>query len=254
MEIKMVTGLIIDESELEELAQRVDQYVMTYTIDDDTVSLHFDGIPSNEYFCVILIAWERFKAATLSPGYFKVYEMHDPDQQCTMLFNTQVKDELTKLCSGEECKCMQATCPILQEKMDTSITGNDRKDAACKKDITYAYKVEFISSEEDGDFIKHSAKILDLYKQDSATLKRNNDIKFIMKKTCTSINLKQGDQYLIMGRDGIYSRIGFDFHYEYPLDSSNWVEWWPRACSSGQCDVFVRNLAEFLDKILFEGC
>uniref|UniRef100_F6W8L2 Complement C5 n=1 Tax=Xenopus tropicalis TaxID=8364 RepID=F6W8L2_XENTR len=122
-------------------------------------------IPSDEYICVTLLAWEQFKVSMLSPGVFRVYEFHAPDEECTTLFNPLASQDLVNVCTGNQCKCIQATCPTAQQKMDTSITADARKEAACKADITFAYKVVVITSVEDGDFVKYTASILDIYKK-----------------------------------------------------------------------------------------
>ncbi|KAE8582433.1 hypothetical protein XENTR_v10020124 [Xenopus tropicalis] len=254
MEITMVTGLVVDESELEELAQRVDQFVTAYDIEDGKVKLHFDGIPSDEYICVTLLAWEQFKVSMLSPGVFRVYEFHAPDEECTTLFNPLASQDLVNVCTGNQCKCIQATCPTAQQKMDTSITADARKEAACKADITFAYKVVVITSVEDGDFVKYTASILDIYKKGGDFVKAKKEVKFIKKKTCTDIEITQGEQYLIMGKEGIQIRFGFDFQYEYALDADTWVEWWPPACRTRDCEEFTDTLSEFSESMLFDHC
>ncbi|XP_041428294.1 complement C5 isoform X1 [Xenopus laevis] len=254
MEITMVTGLTVIENELKELMQRVDQFVTAYDLENGKVMLHFDGIPSDEYVCVTLLAWEQFKVAMLSPGIFSVYEFHAPEEECTTFFNPLTTNNLEKLCTGDKCKCIQATCPTAQTKIDTSITANARREVACKADVTYAYNVLVISSVEDGDFIKYTASIQDIYKKGGDFVKAKKEVKFIKKKTCTDIEIDQGEHYLIMGKEGIQIRIGFEFLYEYALDSDTWVEWWPPACNTAACEQFIDTLSEFSDKMLFDRC
>uniref|UniRef100_A0A803JRC5 Complement C5 n=1 Tax=Xenopus tropicalis TaxID=8364 RepID=A0A803JRC5_XENTR len=224
------------------LAQRVDQFVTAYDIEDGKVKLHFDGIPSDEYICVTLLAWEQFKVSMLSPGVFRVYEFHAPGK---LLYVPS--QDLVNVCTGNQCKCIQATCPTAQQKMDTSITADARKEAACKADITF---VVVITSVEDGDFVKYTASILDIYKKGEA----KKEVKFIKKKTCTDIEITQGEQYLIMGKEGIQIRFGFDFQYEYALDADTWVEWWPPACRTRDCEEFTDTLSEFSESMLFDHC
>uniref|UniRef100_A0A803K8I4 Complement C5 n=1 Tax=Xenopus tropicalis TaxID=8364 RepID=A0A803K8I4_XENTR len=209
------------------------------------LKLHFDGIPSDEYICVTLLAWEQFKVSMLSPGVFRVYEFHAPGK---LLYVPS--QDLVNVCTGNQCKCIQATCPTAQQKMDTSITADARKEAACKADITFAYKVVVITSVEDGDFVKYTASILDIYKKGEA----KKEVKFIKKKTCTDIEITQGEQYLIMGKEGIQIRFGFDFQYEYALDADTWVEWWPPACRTRDCEEFTDTLSEFSESMLFDHC
>ncbi|OCT67065.1 hypothetical protein XELAEV_18038346mg [Xenopus laevis] len=176
------------------------------------------------------------------------------EEECTTFFNPLTTNNLEKLCTGDKCKCIQATCPTAQRKIDTSITANARREVACKADVTYAYNVLVISSVEDGDFIKYTASIQDIYKKGGDFVKAKKEVKFIKKKTCTDIEIDQGEHYLIMGKEGIQIRIGFEFLYEYALDSDTWVEWWPPACNTAACEQFIDTLSEFSDKMLFDRC
>ncbi|OCT67067.1 hypothetical protein XELAEV_18038348mg [Xenopus laevis] len=117
-----------------------------------------------------------------------------------------------------------------------------------------SYNVLVISSVEDGDFIKYTASIQDIYKKGGDFVKAKKEVKFIKKKTCTDIEIDQGEHYLIMGKEGIQIRIGFEFLYEYALDSDTWVEWWPPACNTAACEQFIDTLSEFSDKMLFDRC
>ncbi|KAG9463016.1 hypothetical protein GDO78_022592 [Eleutherodactylus coqui] len=192
----------------------------------------------------------------MSPGIFKVYEFHAPEQECTVFYNPFLDDNLVKVCSGDACKCIEGECPKIRSKLDTSTTANQRKDAACKADITYAYKVEAVKSEEEGEFVKYTVTIVDIFNRGSATVKVNKQVRLIKKKTCSEFSLQSGQQYLIMGKDGLQIRGEREFQYEYPLDSSTWVELWPESssCSSPSCGRFLSILEDFSESILLDGC
>ncbi|XP_053329516.1 complement C5 [Spea bombifrons] len=254
MEISLPTGLEVDEKELNKFMNRVDQYVTDYNIEDGRVILHFDSISADEYTCATLTIREMFKVGMQNPGTFKVYEFHAPEQQCTILYNPHAEDRLAKICTGDLCKCFEAKCPKVQTKMDGRITANDRKTKACESDVSYAYKVQVVESVEEGGFVKYTATILDLFKKGTALVKISKKIKFIKKRTCSDFEMWNGEQFLVMGKDGVQIRNGFDFQYEYPLDSGTWVEWWPENCDTQQCSSFSSVLDEFAESILFEGC
>ncbi|XP_018420153.1 PREDICTED: complement C5 [Nanorana parkeri] len=255
MEITLVTGLIADEKNLNELINRVDQYVVDYSLEDGKVVLHFDWIGSDEYICATLLVRKMFKVALISPGIFKVYELRAPDQACTTFYNPYADDNLVRVCTGDTCKCIEGECPKLKSKLDMTTTAEQRKNVACKGDVTYAYKVQIVQLDEDGDFLKYTAKILDIFNKGTALVKVNKQIRFIKKNTCSSFDMENGQQYLIMGKDGIQIRQEREFHYEYPLDSNSWIEWWPDvSCTSLQCNRFLGMLEDFTENILLEGC
>ncbi|XP_073455652.1 complement C5 [Aquarana catesbeiana] len=255
MEITLVTGLLADEKNLNELVNRVDQFVVDYSLEDGKVVLHFDWIGSDEFVCATLLVRKMFKVALISPGIFKVYEFRAPDQACTAFYNPYADDNLVRVCTGETCKCIEGECPKLKTKLDMATTEDQRKNAACEGDITYVYKVQIVQLDEDGDFVKYTAKILDIFKEVTALVKVNKQIRFIKRKTCSKFDLENGQQYLIMGKGGIQIREEREFKYEYPLDSNSWIEWWPDAsCTSRQCKPFVDLLEGVTESILLEGC
>ncbi|CAH2316664.1 complement C5 [Pelobates cultripes] len=254
MELSLVTGLEADEQELDKLVNRVDQFVVDYSLEDGRIILHFDSISSDVYVCTTVRVRQMFKVRMLSPATFKVYEFHAPEQQCTIFYNPYADDKLVKICSGDQCRCMAAECPKHQTKMDLTIGADARKKKACNSDLTYAYKVQIEESERDVNFVKYTATILDIFNKGTALVKLNKKIKFIKKKTCSDFDLLNGDQFLMMGKDGASIRTGFEFQYEYPLDSSTWVEWWPENCDSQTCETFSTILNDFSESILFDGC
>ncbi|XP_029469228.1 complement C5 [Rhinatrema bivittatum] len=256
MKISLVSGLVADERDLHLLANGVDHLISDYNVNDGQVVLQLDSIPSNDFLCVAFRVKEIFHVGMLNPSPFTVYEFHAPDKQCTIFYNPYGDEHLVKLCQGDECKCMEAECSQMQNAMDLSITADKRRDKACLSDTVYAYKVMIVSSTEDGNFMKYAATLQDIYKKGESFVKRNTEVAFIKKKTCSDVELNGGNQYLIMGKEGLQIQSFFSFRYEYPLDSMTWIEWWPTEadCDAAMCKTFVNTLDEFSENILLFGC
>ncbi|XP_075041770.1 complement C5 [Mixophyes fleayi] len=254
MEITLITGLQADEKQLNKLMNRVDQYVTDYSIEDGKVILHFEWISSDEYICATVLLRKLFKVAMTSPGIFKVYELHSPDQQCTIFYNPFADENLVQVCTGDACRCIAGECPNVKSKVDETISADQRKNVVCKGDVTYAYKVQIVKSEEDGDFVKYTATILDIFHIGTASLRARKNVRFIKKKTCTDFIMETGEQYLVMGKEGTLIRDDREIQYEYALESSSWVEWWPKATSCSTCPRFIALLTDFSESILLEGC
>ncbi|XP_044162298.1 complement C5 [Bufo gargarizans] len=256
MEITLLTGLQADEKQLKKLVNRVDQFVRGYSIEDGKVILHFNWIRSDDYVCAPLYIRKIFKVAFLSPGIFKVYEFHAPEQECTTYYNPFLDENLTRVCAGDACKCIEGECPKMKSRLDMSVTAEQRKDAACKGDMTYAYKVEAAMSEDEGEFVKYTVTIVDIFNKGSASVRFNKQVRLIQKKTCDKFSLQRGERYLIMGKDGLQLRGEREFEYMYPLDSNTWVEWWPESssCSTRSCAQFLTVLEDFSESILLDGC
>uniref|UniRef100_A0A8C3UZY7 Complement C5 n=1 Tax=Catharus ustulatus TaxID=91951 RepID=A0A8C3UZY7_CATUS len=254
MDIGLVSGVEANPEDLSTLASGVDQLIADYEIKDGHVLLQIDSVPAHQFLCVEFRISELFQVGMLNPATFTVYEYHAPDKRCTMLYNPYGNEKLVRLCEGDECKCMEAECGKVQERLDRSISAESRREAACHRDTAYVYRVNILSRSEEGFFVKYSANLLDLYKRGQAFAQKNNEITFVKKKTCTDVELSPGEQYLIMGKEALKISIGYSFRFQYPLDSSTWIEWWPsnRACTS--CQEFLNTMDDFAEDLLISGC
>ncbi|NWJ04718.1 CO5 protein, partial [Crypturellus undulatus] len=256
MDIGLVSGLDANTEDLSTLASGVDQLIADYEVKDGHVILQIDSVPANNFLCVEFRISELFHVGMINPATFTVYEYHAPDKQCTMLYNPYGDEKLVRLCEGNECKCMEAECGRMQERLDESITADTRREAACQDDIAYVYKVDILSRIEEGSFVKYSAVLLDLYKrgQWKAFAQKNNEITFVKKKTCADVELSPGMQYLIMGKEALKINVGYNFKFQYPLDSSTWIEWWPSDIVCTSCQEFLNTMENFIEDLIINGC
>uniref|UniRef100_A0A8B9ETM7 Complement C5 n=1 Tax=Anser cygnoides TaxID=8845 RepID=A0A8B9ETM7_ANSCY len=87
-----------------------------------------------------------------------------------------------------------------------------------------------------------------------AFAEKNNEITFVKKKTCTDVELSPGEQYLIMGKEALKISIGYSFRYQYPLDSSTWIEWWPSNTACTFCQEFLNRMEDFAEDLIISGC
>uniref|UniRef100_A0A8I3VYP3 Complement C5 n=1 Tax=Callithrix jacchus TaxID=9483 RepID=A0A8I3VYP3_CALJA len=253
MDISLPTGINANEDDLKAQVEGVDQLFADYQIKDGHVILQLNSIPSNDFLCVRFRIFELFEVGFLSPATFTVYEYHRPDKQCTMFYSTS-DIKLQKVCEGATCKCVEADCGQMQTELDLTISAETRKQTACKPEIAYAYKVSITSITVENVFVKYTATLLDIYRTGEAVAEKNSEITFIKKVTCSNAELVKGRQYLIMGREALQIKYNFSFRYIYPLDSSTWIEYWPRDTTCSSCQAFLTNLDEFAEDIFFNGC
>ncbi|KAK2515028.1 hypothetical protein Q9233_014640 [Columba guinea] len=226
MDIGLVSGLEANTEDLSTLASGVDQLIADYEIKDGHVILQIDSV---------------------------CYPFHNY-KRCTMFYNPYGNEKLVRLCEGDECKCMEAECSKVQERLDRSLTADTRREAACQSDIAYVYKVNILSRSEEGYFVKYSATLLDLYKRGQAFAQKNNEVTFVKKKTCTDVELSPGEQYLIMGKEALKISVGYNFKFQYPLDSSTWIEWWPSNTACAYCQEFLNTMEDFTEDLMISGC
>ncbi|XP_017665589.1 PREDICTED: complement C5 isoform X1 [Lepidothrix coronata] len=254
MDIELVSGLEANPEDLSILASGVDQLIADYEIKDGHVILQLDSVPVEKFLCVGFRISELFRVGMLSPATFTVYEYHAPEKRCTIFYNPYGDEKLVRLCEGDECKCMEAECSKVQRRLDESITAETRREAACQRDIAYVYKVNILSRSEEGSFVKYSATLLDLYKRGQAFAQKDDEITFVKKKTCADVELSPGEQYLIMGKEALKISVGYSFKFQYPLDSSTWIEWWPSNPSCTFCGEFLNTMDDFAEDLMISGC
>ncbi|KYO23447.1 hypothetical protein Y1Q_0005805 [Alligator mississippiensis] len=254
MDISLPSGVEADEEDLYILATGVDQLIRSYEIKDGHIIIQIDSVPANKFLCVAFRINEIFHVGMLSPATFTVYEYHAPDKKCTIFYNPYGDDRLVKLCEGNECKCMEAECSQMRKKLDLSVSADTRNEVACQQDIAYVYKVKILSYKEEGSFIKYTATLLDVYKRGGTLVKKNDEITFVKKNTCSDVVLNPGEQYLIMGKEALRIVVGFSFKYQYPLDSKTWIEWWPSNTACPSCKQFVETMEGFVEDLLISGC
>uniref|UniRef100_A0A8B9IWI5 Complement C5 n=1 Tax=Amazona collaria TaxID=241587 RepID=A0A8B9IWI5_9PSIT len=223
MDIGLVSGLEANTDDLNTLASGVDQLIADYEIKDGHVILQIDSVPANNFLCVGFRIRELFQVGMLNPATFTVYEYHAPGM-CTMPSN-QVSE-----------------CSKVQGRLDQSITADTRREAACQKDIAYVeiLSVIFFNS-------CHSTP-------GQAFAQKNNEITFVKKKTCADVELSPGEQYLIMGKEALKISVGYNFKFQYPLDSSTWIEWWPSTAACTFCQEFLNTMEDFAEDLMITGC
>uniref|UniRef100_A0A8C8RDB6 Complement C5 n=1 Tax=Pelusios castaneus TaxID=367368 RepID=A0A8C8RDB6_9SAUR len=241
MDITLVSGLEANTEDLSTLASGVDQLITTYDIRDGHIILQLDSVPANKFICVGFRVGEIFRAGMRSPATFTVYEYHTPDKQCTIFYNPYGNEKLLRLCEGAECKCMEAECSKMQNKLDLTITADTRRDAACQQAIAYVEVSCFF-------------KIILSVEFSNTIAPKNSEITFVKKRTCTDVKLTPGNQYLIMGKEALKIAVGYRFKYQYPLDSMTWIEWWPSNTACASCKEFVNTMEEFSEDLFLSGC
>uniref|UniRef100_A0A6Q2ZDC2 NTR domain-containing protein n=1 Tax=Esox lucius TaxID=8010 RepID=A0A6Q2ZDC2_ESOLU len=223
MEIQLPTGVRPFQEDLNMFLNGLESVITDYKITEDMVVLQLDSVPSDQFICVGFRIQNLFQVGMVSASFFKVYEFNDRGtSQCSKLYsNSEAK--LLRLCVGEQCHCM-AVCLLLI--VDDFVVS-----------FLTAFKVKIKSIVEEGDFITYVANMLNPLKM---------ELEFVKKASCTSVDMKTGGQYLIVGADRIY---------RYPLDSQATVEVWPSECGGNPtCVKYVNILEQYAEDLLIEGC
>uniref|UniRef100_A0A8C3GXQ1 Complement C5 n=1 Tax=Corvus moneduloides TaxID=1196302 RepID=A0A8C3GXQ1_CORMO len=245
MDIGLVSGVEANPEDLSTLASGVDQLIADYEIKDGHVLLQIDSVPAHKFLCVGFRISELFRVGMLNPATFTVYEYHAPG-----------------MCSRYSHPCLPFTeCGKVQERLDRSISAESRREAACQRDIAYEHFSVFYLIHELLEILFVKLSILDsfflfffFFTSGQAFAQKNNEITFVKKKTCTDVDLSPGEQYLIMGKEALKISIGYSFKFQYPLDSSTWIEWWPSNAACTSCREFLNTMDDFAEDLLISGC
>ncbi|XP_007900925.2 complement C5 [Callorhinchus milii] len=254
MEIHLYTGLIPEEADLETLLNGVDNLILNYRLVDQSVIIQVNEIPSDSFCCVGFHVQKILEVDLVSPAPFTVYNDRQPSRKCTVFYKLPEIKKVLKHCNGDECKCMQAECSHMLPPLDTSMSVAEKRKAACGLGQHYAYKVRILSSKEIINFIKYSAIILQIYMQVDE-VQENSNITLVMMESCSNV-LTQNKDYFIMGKQSVQFRLKRSFMYEYPLDSSSWIEHWPSRedCHEDACERFLQQMDELSQDLFIFGC
>ncbi|PWA14828.1 hypothetical protein CCH79_00020214 [Gambusia affinis] len=197
---------------------------------------------------------------------------------CTKQFSAQ-QQRLQRLCVGEQCQCMAAACATYRGNVDATLTAAKRTEETCQPHIKYAFKVTVKSSAAEGDFMTYTATVAEVLKK-SEVLEAagpGSDLDLVKKVTCSSVELQNNQQYLVLGSGGSEVTQGggsrwvvllrfcsawsgshlwcfWTCRYRLPLDSEALVELWPTDCSSPECQDYNSQLMSYAVDLQLFGC
>uniref|UniRef100_A0AAY4ESR9 Complement component 5 n=1 Tax=Denticeps clupeoides TaxID=299321 RepID=A0AAY4ESR9_9TELE len=256
LEIHLPTGVKPFQEDLAMMQDGLESLISNYEIKDDRVLLQLDSVPSDESYCVAFRIQELFQTGMAVASWFQVYEYRNPESRCSKLYYPQER-KLLRLCAGDQCQCMAAECCNFRSTMDSRITAEMRRQDICQESVKYAFKVQVVSAEMEGDFVTYKAKVKDVFKTGKGTedIKIETDIELVKKATCSSTNIVEGKQYLMRGTEIMQERKHRSYSYKFPLDSQAQVDLWPeKTACSGSCSNYLDILEEFSETMLLEGC
>ncbi|XP_041958201.1 complement C5 isoform X3 [Alosa sapidissima] len=256
MEIQLPTGVNPLQEDLDTMQNGLETLISDYEVDGDKVIIQLDSVPSAAPYCVGFRVQELFNTGMTSGSLFRVYEYHDPESSCSKVYHPQER-KLLRLCEKEQCHCMAAECCTFRSTLDTDqINADSLQKDMCKDRVKYAFKVIVESNEAEGDFVTYKAKVQDVFKKGAEDVKISSEVEFVKKATCSSTRVEAGQQYLVMGAEIMQIRQHRSYRYKFPLDSQAQVDIWPdrATCKERACTNYLRELDNFTDNILIDGC
>ncbi|XP_034021108.1 complement C5 [Thalassophryne amazonica] len=258
MKIQLPTGVEAHLDDLRQFMEGMEPVISSYELQGNTVVIQLDSVPSDIFVCVAFRIRTGFRVGGASESLFSVYEPQDRGTMCTKQFSYK-EQKLQRLCVAEQCQCMTAACATYRGNFDLTLTTNKLTEEACKPQIKYAFRVKMKSSSAEGDFVTFSADVAEVLKTTDKELEAvssGTEVEFVKKATCSSVDIQNHQQYMVMGAVGSKVTLSNSFRYRLPLDSDAVLNLWPTDsdCTSPECFDYVSKLNVFAEEMQLDGC
>ncbi|KAM9701196.1 complement C5-like [Menidia menidia] len=256
MKIQLPTGL---EPQLEDLRQFRDglqPVISDYQLEGSTVIIQMESVPSDVYLCVGFRVKTRFRVIGAGDSLLTVTQPQLKGSLCSKTFSDQ-QQKLQRICMGEHCQCMKAACAGFRGKLDTTLPVPKRKAEICQPHVRFAFKLMVKSSRAEGDFMTYSARVVERVwtkRGEFEAVRQGTEVNLVKKATCNGVELRDNQQYMVIGSSGSEYSEGSVFKYRVPLDSDALVEQWPTTCLTEECSNYMKQMADLTFDLDMLGC
>ncbi|KAL2086955.1 hypothetical protein ACEWY4_018014 [Coilia grayii] len=232
LDITLLTGFVVDETDLGRLLQGRDRYVQKFEKDKKlsdrgSLILYLNEISHRQKDRIAFKVHRVMDVGLLQPAAVTVYEYYNSENRCVKFYHPQKETgELNKLCDKTTniCQCAEELCPK-QRKTDQET--RNRGDTACQTHIDYVIKAMIVDRTFSPTADKYFFRVEQMMKSgtDDSMTEGSNHV-FIAHANCREgIDLQKGKSYLIMGAKQDVHRV--QDSYQFVLGEQTWVEYWP---------------------------
>ncbi|XP_060755183.1 complement C3-like [Neoarius graeffei] len=232
LDISLLTGFVVDESDLADLTSGRDKYIQKFEIDKQlsergSLIIYLDKVSHTVPDRIVFRVHKITKVALLQPAAVSVYEYYSPVEKCVKYYHPVKKDgALNRLCKDHEglCQCAEENCSIQKKQ---HINEEDRLKTACEAGMDYVYKVQVVKTDYSPNIDFYDVKIEEVLKEGSDQNIREKQRRFMGHPNCReSFGFEVGKRYLIMG-NSIDLPADQDGKLQYILGEQTWIEYWP---------------------------
>ncbi|XP_051899848.1 complement C4-like [Pristis pectinata] len=255
VDITLLSGLEPDTGYLDQLKNGVEQYISNYEYKKEKLLLYLDTVQEHKT-CIVFPAKQIVSLGLVQPADATLYDFYDPSTKCTITYNAPMQNAMVmKLCDGQLCTCAEGPCPQIQQTLHVNRKDSPRSEFACYSPVVdYAYKVQVVNKTSVGYFDNYIMSITDVFKVHESDEVRKSDIRsFLNRKSCR-LQMKEGAEFLLMGKTGRGSDTGGGM--QYLLSDTTWIEAIPPSTTCGLLNYreSCQHLNAFLDDLLMHGC
>ncbi|KAM9454470.1 complement C3-like [Clarias gariepinus] len=260
LDIGLLTGFVVDESDLTELTSGRDRYIQMFEMNKQlsergSLIIYLNKVSHTVPDRIVFRVHKITNVALLQPAGVTVYEYYSPGGHCVKFYHPTKKDgALNRLCNNQEglCQCAEENCSV-QKKLKIDEKSRDKK--ACEAGMDYVYKVKVLSMDQSPNTDFYEMKIEAVLKEGSDPDVHGKVRNFMGHANCReSFGFQQGKNYLIMGQSVDLPRI--DGKLQYILGEQTWIEYWPTR-EEGQTTTYkdtyigINSLVQMLNEF---GC
>ncbi|XP_067865826.1 complement C4-A-like [Heterodontus francisci] len=256
VDISLLSGLEPELVQLDQLKNGVDQYIDHYDYKDGRVLLYLDTVCEKKE-CIMFATKQITPMGLVQPTTATLYDFYNPSIRCTVSYSAPERNAMIlKLCDNEVCTCAEGPCPRIKHILSGEVNGSARSDFACYSPIVdYAYTVRVMNQTTAGYFDNYHVSITSILKMSSKDdeVKVNDIQHFLQRKSC-QFQLKEGKDYLLMGKDGTTSDGRGKMQYLF--DAKSWIEAIPseETCGLRKYRSSCKNQKDFMDDLVNLGC
>ncbi|XP_036419627.1 complement C3-like [Colossoma macropomum] len=261
LDIGLLTGFVVDETDLSDLTTGSDQYIQKFEIDKQlsergSLILYLDKISQAPTKDRIAFRVHKInEVAMLQPAAITVYEYYSPRDRCVKFYHPLKKDgTLNRLCNDQEglCHCAEENCSIQKKE---KIEAEDRKKKACEFGMDYVYRVKVVKADLGPYTDYYTMKIEQVLKEGSDAGVEGEERTFIGHPNCRELfGIEEGKAYLIMGRTVDLPKM--NGRLQYILGEQTWIEYWPTS-QEGESATYKNSyeaLTKFTQTLSSKGC
>ncbi|XP_028821308.1 complement C3-like isoform X2 [Denticeps clupeoides] len=257
LDIGLLTGFVVDETDLTALSTGRDRYVQKFEMDKQlsergSLILYLDQISSRRPDRIAFRMHKVLDVGLLQPAAVTVYEYYSVENRCMKFYHPSKEGgALNKICEGNICQCAEEDCSMQKKE---HIQEDSRLDVACNRGRDYVYKVTVEKADLTPLRDVYTMRINSVLKEGTDKGVDGKQRSFVSHPQCRNVlDLKVRKTYLIMGQSVDVKDVAGS--YQYIIGQDTWVEYWPTD-GEGQTAAFKEKYIGIasLEQNLMDGC
>ncbi|XP_069804276.1 venom factor-like [Dendropsophus ebraccatus] len=258
LDVSMMTGFAPDVQSLDRLAKGVDKYISKFeynklATDKGSLIIYLNKISHKEPECIKFNVHQIFNVGLIQPASVTVYDYYAPESRCSKFYHVDKDSKsLNTICQQDVCRCVEENC-LLQ--LDDEINAEEHRERACAPGVDYAYKTHLEKIEKDDNYDNYVMRIVSVIKEGTEENVLNKNKTFISHKKCrTTLDLKEGRDYLIWGvRGDLWDQPS---GYSYIIGKETLVKWWPNdtECEDPENDTLCSHFLDLSSSLQAMPC